>query len=58
MDCIVCLMCDRVTDTWVMWCSTYTEDAFWFCTNACLARWLVLVTPLDDYWRDNKERRR
>jgi hypothetical protein len=44
MDCIVCLICENVTDDWVMWCSTYVEEPAFFCSNACLAAWLVRPT--------------
>jgi hypothetical protein len=38
---IVCVMCETVTDDWVVWGATYVEDVFYFCGNDCLARWLV-----------------
>ena len=39
--CIVCVICEAVTDDWVVWGAAYVEDVFYFCSNDCLARWLV-----------------
>jgi len=41
MDRIVCVLCDALTDDWVVWGAAYVEDVYYFCSNGCLARWLV-----------------
>jgi len=41
MDCIVCVMCEAITDDWVVWGAAYVEDVYYFCGNNCLAQWLV-----------------
>jgi hypothetical protein len=38
---IVCVMCETVTDAWVVWGAAYTEPVYYFCCNACLARWII-----------------
>jgi|RhiMetdeSRZDD1v2_1073273.scaffolds.fasta_scaffold161121_3 hypothetical protein len=41
MGCIVCVMCEALTDDWVVWGAAYVEEVFYFCDNDCLAQWLV-----------------
>ena len=41
-DCIVCVMCETVTEDWVVWGAAYVEEVYYFCSNECLAQWLVL----------------
>ena len=41
MDCIVCVMCEALTDDWVVWGAAYVEEVYYFCDNDCLAQWLV-----------------
>ena len=41
MDCVVCVMCEDLTDDWVVWGAAYVEEVYYFCSNVCLVRWLV-----------------
>ena len=38
---IICVMCEAITDNWVVWGAAYVEEVYYFCSNDCLAGWLV-----------------
>jgi hypothetical protein len=51
MNCIVCVMCETLTDDWVVWGAAYVEEVYYFCSNDCLIQWLVRLglEVTDDY---------
>ena len=48
MSDIICVMCEAITDDWVVWGAAYVEDIYYFCSNDCLAQWLARVTKEND----------
>jgi hypothetical protein len=40
MDCIVCYVCQAVTQHWVVWGASHVEEVYYFCDNDCLGQWL------------------
>ena len=40
-DTVVCVMCETLTDDWVVGALASVKKVYYFCSNECLAQWLI-----------------